>query len=202
MISQFDDIIAEAIQTVGLVPRLSYQDTFALVNAVIQKESSFNPEVVSSAGAIGLMQINPNFWGYYVDLYDPLTNVIEGIKILQKYITAYGLNGGLAAYHAGPSQMSLQVAKNYASTVLSYFNSFRRKITSLFTVANAEYFTNSGSEFPQIDISNLSTLPPLDSSLPGSSFLDTEYYNPQSQPDYTWLYIAAAIVIILAVINR
>lgn len=86
-----------------------------LILAVIQKESSFRPHIVSSKGAIGLMQVvfstgretaKKLQWNSFSknDLFDPVKNVILGIYYLNKlkkrfqnnkvlFLTAY--NNGL-----------------------------------------------------------------------------------------------------------
>ena len=47
----YDDLITEASQSHGV--------SFSLLKALIKIESDFNPRAISSAGAIGLMQIMP-----------------------------------------------------------------------------------------------------------------------------------------------
>ncbi len=62
-----------------------------LVLAVIQIESGFQPQAVSSAGARGLMQVIP-FWvkllgeGTNHNLFDLQTNVLYGCVILRHYL--------------------------------------------------------------------------------------------------------------------
>ncbi|GAB2801434.1 lytic transglycosylase domain-containing protein [Halomonas shantousis] len=61
-----------------------------LVLAIIQVESAFRPNAVSSAGAQGLMQIMP-FWKREIgrpedDLFDPATNLRYGCTILAFYL--------------------------------------------------------------------------------------------------------------------
>ncbi len=62
-----------------------------LVGAVIWVESHGNPNAVSVAGAIGLMQVMPDIWlGVYPecgdDLFDPDTNLCYGTRILRYHI--------------------------------------------------------------------------------------------------------------------
>lgn len=77
----------------------------ALVKAVVHAESSFNPEAVSSAGAIGLMQLMP---ATAADLglknpFDPKENVRGGIRYLRTLLGIFknDLPLALAAYNAG-----------------------------------------------------------------------------------------------------
>jgi LysM repeat protein len=82
---------------------------FAL--AVAWHESGWRPGVVSSAGAVGVMQLTPptadwvasSMLGQRVDLYDARSNVRAGITLLKHYLARY--NGDrslvLAAYYQG-----------------------------------------------------------------------------------------------------
>ncbi|HAA6942939.1 TPA_asm: lytic transglycosylase domain-containing protein, partial [Listeria monocytogenes] len=74
----------------------------ALIKRVIQVESNFNPNVVSSAGATGLMQLM-----YGSNRTDPATNIDAGTKQLAGYIKKYDgdLKLALAAYNAGPGNV-------------------------------------------------------------------------------------------------
>lgn len=87
----------------------------ALVAAVIYAESRFDPNVRSSAGAVGLMQILPETAEFIArktggrdfvqaDLRDPEINVRYGTWLLD-YLRDYydgDVPTALAAYHAGP----------------------------------------------------------------------------------------------------
>ncbi|EAG7655065.1 lytic transglycosylase domain-containing protein [Listeria monocytogenes] len=74
----------------------------ALVKRVIQVESNYNPNVVSSAGATGLMQLMAGS-----NRTDPATNIDAGTKELAGYIKKYDgdLRLALAAYNAGPGNV-------------------------------------------------------------------------------------------------
>lgn len=74
----------------------------ALIKRVIQVESNFNPNVVSSAGATGLMQLM-----YGSNRTDPATNIDAGTKQLASYIKKYDgdLKLALATYNAGPGNV-------------------------------------------------------------------------------------------------
>ena len=84
-----------------------------LVYAVIRTESDFNSGAVSSAGAVGLMQLMPDTFKWLTDeilfdhlesgmLYDPETNVRYGIYYLSYLYDRYGdWKLALAAYNGG-----------------------------------------------------------------------------------------------------
>ena len=86
----------------------------ALIMSVIEIESKFNPKAVSSAGAIGLMQIMPKtakavsrelkIKKYNKDsLYNPEINIRIGTYYLKKLLQEFGndIDLTLAAYNAG-----------------------------------------------------------------------------------------------------
>lgn len=79
----------------------------ALVWAVIEKESSFDPCAVSSRGALGLMQLMPETAGELgvADAFDPSENIFAGARYLRQLLDRYRGNLALAlgAYNAGPS---------------------------------------------------------------------------------------------------
>ena len=78
----------------------------ALIHAVISAESGYNPNAVSSAGAIGLMQVLPgtadDYGVKHQDLYDPITNITTGTRHLRRLLIKYkNISHSLAAYNAG-----------------------------------------------------------------------------------------------------
>ena len=85
----------------------------ALLAAVIYQESKFRPDAESSAGAIGLMQIQPDTARGIAlhtggskfrveDLYDPEINIRYGSWYLRHLLDKYGdERTALAAYNAG-----------------------------------------------------------------------------------------------------
>ncbi len=84
-----------------------------LVYAVIRTESNFDPNAVSSAGAVGLMQIMPSTFRWLSDdmfgerledamLYDPETNIRYGVYYLRRLYDRYdSWQTACAAYNAG-----------------------------------------------------------------------------------------------------
>lgn len=85
----------------------------SLVFAVIHTESSFDSGAVSSAGAVGLMQMMPDTFAWLTDeilfehlesgmLYDPETNIKYGTYLLSRFYDRYGdWELTLAAYNGG-----------------------------------------------------------------------------------------------------
>lgn len=59
-----------------------YGVSSSLLIAMIQAESSCRPDVVSSEGAVGLMQIHPVNNPDGLDLTDPRTNIELGVQVL------------------------------------------------------------------------------------------------------------------------
>jgi len=77
----------------------------ALVRAVIETESNWNPKAYSHKGAGGLMQLIPTTaqrFGAY-DVFNPQQNVDAGVKYLKALLQRYNgnLDLALAAYNAG-----------------------------------------------------------------------------------------------------
>jgi len=92
--------VAEASQRFGIPETWIY--------AVMRTESAGRIGAVSSAGAMGLMQLMPGTWarqrarfGLGADPFDPRDNIIAGASYLRELYDSYGAPGFLAAYNAG-----------------------------------------------------------------------------------------------------
>ena len=76
-----------------------------LLHAIVLTESAYNPGAVSSAGAVGLMQLMPDTARRYGvrDIWDPSENVKGGANYLRDLLDMFGndLRLALAAYNAG-----------------------------------------------------------------------------------------------------
>ncbi len=88
-----------------------------LLYAVIKTESSFNPDAVSDADAVGLTQITPETFewlqtklgeqGETLSLHDPETSVKYGAFFLSYLLDEFGnTDTALAAYHAGRGRVN------------------------------------------------------------------------------------------------
>lgn len=88
-------------------PQLSALPT-RLISKMIMAESTFNPRAVSSAGAVGLMQVKPSTARGLgmgdADLTDPEQNILTGMTYLHSLLRQFGgLSPALQAYNIGPT---------------------------------------------------------------------------------------------------
>lgn len=82
------------------------------IAAVLGAESAGDPRAVSSAGAMGLMQVMPGTWAELRvrhrlgnDPFDVRDNILAGTAYLREMFDRYGNIGAmLAAYNAGPGR--------------------------------------------------------------------------------------------------
>jgi soluble lytic murein transglycosylase-like protein len=104
----------------------------ALIRAVIQTESNWNPSAISRRGAVGLMQLIPTTAQRFGvnDLYSPQQNVDAGVKYLKTLLERYNgnLDLALAAYNAGEGAVdrahgvpSFRETRNYVQRVQSAY---------------------------------------------------------------------------------
>lgn len=77
----------------------------SLLVAVAQEESNFEPNAVSHAGALGLLQVLPSTaQELEIDLSTPDANVLAGARYLRRMLDRFAsLELALAAYNAGPT---------------------------------------------------------------------------------------------------
>ncbi|WP_077047961.1 lytic transglycosylase domain-containing protein [Pseudomonas sp. KK4] len=107
----------------------------ALLHAVIQAESHYDPSAVSPKGAGGLMQLMPDTARELgvTNVYDPKANIQGGARYLKRLMTLFDNDIALAvaAYNAGPQAVLSRggVIPPFAETqryVPSVLNQYRR----------------------------------------------------------------------------
>lgn len=101
----------------------------SLLKAIAKAESNFNARDVSSAGAVGVMQLMPvtaKSLGVK-DSYDPEQNIMGGAKCIKQKLKEFhgDVRLALAAYNAGSGAVKRNggvpsYCKNYINKVLSY----------------------------------------------------------------------------------
>lgn len=120
--AHYDSLIERTARTYGVES--------ALVKAVVQAESSFNPQAVSHKGAYGLMQLLPATAHRYgvTDIADPAQNVRGGVRYLRDLLRLFDDDTrlALAAYNAGENAVKryggippYAETQNYVRKVLS-----------------------------------------------------------------------------------
>jgi soluble lytic murein transglycosylase-like protein len=121
----------------------------ALVRAVIETESNWNPHAYSHKGAGGLMQLIPTTaqrYGAY-DVFDPQQNIDAGVKYLRTLLERYNgnLDLALAAYNAGEGAVdrahgvpSYRETRNYVQKVQNaYFRPGSGRLPDAFVNSRA-----------------------------------------------------------------
>jgi soluble lytic murein transglycosylase len=116
-----DDYVAAGYPTVT-VPA-TVQSYWTMIHAISRQESQFDRQIVSRAGAIGLMQLMPGTaretagrmgLSYSTSsLTDPAYNVQLGVNYFQRMFDNYGSYPlAIAAYNAGPGNVNKWLAAN------------------------------------------------------------------------------------------
>ncbi len=109
----------------------------ALVEAVIQVESGFDPNAVSRKGAAGLMQLmRDTATRYHVrDRFDPRQNINGGVHHLRQLLDRFNgeLSLVLAAYNAGSGAVEryqgvppFPETRRYIAKVLGFHSQYRK----------------------------------------------------------------------------
>jgi soluble lytic murein transglycosylase-like protein len=123
----------------------------SLILAVMKKESTFTPFAFSSQNAMGLMQIHPATWEWFVkrmDLklsvhaaFDPATNIIMATHILRDLYENYKKtsksesetwNSALSAYYAGTTSLSQTGITGSHIQYVAEVNKFKKEFDEKF----------------------------------------------------------------------
>lgn len=110
----------------------TYGVDIALLESIAKAESNYRADAVSSAGAIGIMQLMPaTASGLKVeDSYDAYQNIMGGAKLISQLLEKYDGNTSLAlaAYNAGSGNVDkyggippFEETQNYVTKVLGYY---------------------------------------------------------------------------------
>ncbi len=122
---KFADLIAEAANR--------HQVDARLLHAVIQAESAYDANAISTAGAVGLMQLMPDTARRYgvINRNDPVQNIDGGTHYLKDLLRMFdsNLNLAVAAYNAGENAVirynhsipPYPETQNYVKTVMSLY---------------------------------------------------------------------------------
>ncbi|OAD19272.1 Transglycosylase SLT domain protein [Candidatus Thiomargarita nelsonii] len=126
---KYKTLIQEVATGIGLEP--------ALLHAIIQIESAYNPKAVSPKGAVGLMQLMPETAERFgvKDRTDATANVYGGARYLRHLLKLFNNNIelALAAYNAGENAVKrydnqippYRETKNYVSKVMSLYRAYQ-----------------------------------------------------------------------------
>ena len=121
---QFATALTHAAATANLSP--------TLLSALVWQESRWNPQAVSSKGAIGLAQLMPaTARDLGVNPTDPTANLIGGARYLRTLLDEFDGNveKALAAYNAGPGRVRSAGGVPAIAETRAYVASIVRRIS-------------------------------------------------------------------------
>ncbi len=106
-----------------------------LIRAMIQVESGWKTDAVSSKGAQGLMQLMPRTAAMLgvADPFDPEQNIEGGVKYISDLTDKYkgDVEKALAAYNAGPARVDgghiPSVSSRYVKNVMALYHRIREQ---------------------------------------------------------------------------
>lgn len=126
--------------TIRSVARL-YQLPHTLLHAVITAESSYDPNAISRAGAVGLMQLMPETARQYgvSNRRNPKQNIFGGSRYLRYLLKLFNndLELALAAYNAGEKTVKrygyrippYRETQNYVKKVIEYYKQYNSSMS-------------------------------------------------------------------------
>ncbi len=119
----------------------TYKLPHTLLHAVITAESSYDPNAISKAGAVGLMQLMPETAKRYgvSNRRDPKQNIYGGSRYLRYLLKLFNndLKLVLAAYNAGEGAVKkygnkippYKETQNYVKKVIKYYKKYRSSMS-------------------------------------------------------------------------
>lgn len=135
--------LSHEIQNVLIEECITNEVPVELVVALIDNESSFNPNAISGTGDYGYLQINEcnheslNELFGYTDFLDPVTNIKAGTYLVGQLYKKYNgdLHKTLMAYNMGDSGAKRLWKKGitkskYSEKVVTKFNAYTRATTN------------------------------------------------------------------------
>lgn len=120
------NMVYQTAQKYGVDPKLAM--------AIAKTESDYQPNLVSPAGAVGVMQLMPataQSLGVR-NSYDAVQNIDGGVRYLKQMLNMFGgdVSKAVAAYNAGPQAVKdyngvppYTETRNYVANVLSLYRS-------------------------------------------------------------------------------
>lgn len=121
---RIESSLAEEITVAARAAGETYEIDPWLIVAFIKVESDGRTEVISSAGAVGLMQLLPSTgeevahklgeeWRGEEQLFEVGTNIRYGTYYLRQLINRFGtMQPAIAAYNWGPNHIARRIKKN------------------------------------------------------------------------------------------
>lgn len=128
------------IKAIAIETAVKFGVPAALVLAMIQQESGFNPNAVSKVGAQGLMQLMP---ATARDLgvknpFNPIDNINGGVRYIKQMLDMFGGNVelALAAYNSGAGTVrkagnkvpNIKETRNYVKTIMGNIPNFANDV--------------------------------------------------------------------------
>lgn len=131
--SELDSFFEEAANTYGV--------SSIILKSIAKAESGFNPSAVSSAGAVGIMQLMPSTAAALgvSNSYDARENIMGGAKYISQLLSNYqgNISLALAAYNAGSANVDkyggippFTETQNYVKKVLSNMEEFGSAVSN------------------------------------------------------------------------
>ena len=168
-------MIADAARSHGIDPELAL--------AVGWTENHFKPSGVSSAGALGPMQVMPaNAEGLGLnpkDLLNPQINIDAGMRILKQNLQAHGGNPvyALVGYNASPTTAKSFAKHNDVNRLPEETRNYLQRVGSMHDISQPGFLPEEASREPQeSDLSYLGALPAdIDQVPPQPSTFEQRY---------------------------